>query len=149
MQTSQELAQVVGVEGDYLILAKAPTHSCHGCQQQSQCGTGLLNGYFGKRLRTLRLYNHCHARVGDTVSLAIQERALLNISLLTYLPVLAFLVIGMLLGFYLAPAGLQNPAAIVGLVLGLAVGAGWLRALAGVFQARADGLIRVAVFQSI
>lgn len=125
----EENAHVVAVEGDSAWVETERRSSCGSCAAKG-CGTGALSKVLGARKQRMKVRNPVGARVGDSVVLGIEERALLLGSLMVYILPLIAMLGGGLLGEVLAPQwGLEaeGPSLLFG-ALGLVGGFLWLRA---------------------
>lgn len=86
-------AQVIGVDGDQLLLQAESTTSCSGCGVRQGCGTSVLSRWIGRRFTRFTVTNTVDARAGDEVIVGISEDALLGGSLAVYLlPLLAMIL---------------------------------------------------------
>jgi len=126
----EETGQVVEVRGDFAWIDSERRSTCGGCSVRNGCGTAALARVLGQRRVRLRVLNHIHARVGDTVVVGIAESGLIRGSLAVYVAPLAAFFGGALAGqfagnyfFYVE----SDIAAICGAVAGLGAGLVWLR----------------------
>lgn len=137
-----ETGRVVAVNGDQVWVQTIRQSACQSCSARQGCGQRVLAGASGGKANQVLVANTLGAKVGDEVTVAIAESALLSASLLVYaLPLLLF-VVGALAGQQWLPmvdagglggAGglgdvgdLGDAGAVVGSLLGL--GAGFLAA---------------------
>ncbi len=122
----EEQATVVDCEGEYAWVETQRQSSCGQCSVRGGCGTQVLSKVLGKKTAYVRCLNSHHVKIGDKVTIGIEESALLSGSFLLYLlPLLVMLVFGGLSSFI---SGLWWPewadllavaASFLGLVLGL------------------------------
>ena len=115
-----ENGRVVGVRGDKAWVQTIRASACESCSARSGCGQRVLAGASAGRANQVLVTNHLNAHVGDEVSIAIEESALLSASLLVYAVPLILLVLGAVLGQQWFPA--QDAGAVAGAIAGLAAG---------------------------
>ena len=95
----EERGRVVRVEAACVWVETQRQSACGKCHAEQTCGHGLMN-----RLLPSRSLNHVRAscdlpvNVGDEVTIALPEQALLSASFLVYLMPLLALFAGLLLG---------------------------------------------------
>ncbi|OQW90493.1 MAG: hypothetical protein BWK79_19740 [Beggiatoa sp. IS2] len=66
--------------------------SCHHCGTGAGCGTASINNLLGPKYTEVKVPNLLAAQIGDTVIVGLEERALLQGSILLYLlPLLCML----------------------------------------------------------
>ncbi|SDX24029.1 SoxR reducing system RseC family protein [Marinobacter mobilis] len=124
-----ETGRVIAVKGENIWVQTIRLSACNSCKARQGCGQKVLAGATGGRANQVQVVNHLGARVGDEVTLAIAESALLGASLLAYAVPLLLFVLGAVAGHY-AGSGTEG-AAIIGSVIGLAAGFGVARLLHG------------------
>lgn len=124
----EQRARVVGTEGGFALVEAAPSGGCATCGVQGGCGVSKLGKLLPRRSRVLRVPNELGARPGDEVTLGVAEGALLASSLAAYLPPLAGLLAGALLGGAFSPEDMWPMlGAGGGLLLGLGASRVFLR----------------------
>lgn len=109
--------------------------SCGTCSSQKSCGTSNLSQLLGSKSSSFLVANPIGARVGEQVVIGLEESALLQSSLISYLIPLVCLMAGALLLGQFAPTDAPKDlyavlGAGVGLVLGF-VALKWVSARAG------------------
>ncbi|MBS3808878.1 MAG: SoxR reducing system RseC family protein [Desulfobacterales bacterium] len=123
---ARQLGVVTEVKENSAMVKTNRAPACQGCCQQGACH--IMGG--GREMEVEAL-NLIHAKTGDTVTLEYGSGRRLGLSLLIYIfPVFA-LVIGAVIGNYLAPALGADPsmlAAGIGFI-GLLIALGFLLAL--------------------
>lgn len=125
----EELAVVVGIERDQALLEIVRNKPCGLCGQTRGCGVSIWGRLLGHRNNVFRAANQISARVGDSVVIGINEKALLAGSLAVYGVPLFLLLAGAGLGSFLAPPeGSADAHALAGAFAGLVIGLLWLRA---------------------
>lgn len=97
-----ETGKVVAVSGDRVWVQTIRISACESCSARSGCGQRALAGVSGGRANQVLVANHLNARVGDEVTVAIEESALLGASLLVYALPLALMVLGAVSGHQLS-----------------------------------------------
>ncbi|MFN2361463.1 MAG: SoxR reducing system RseC family protein [Marinobacter sp.] len=97
-----ETGKVVAVSGDRVWVQTIRTSACESCSARHGCGQRALAGVSGGRANQVLVTNSLGARVGDEVTVAIDESALLGASLLVYALPLVLMVIGAVSGHQLS-----------------------------------------------
>ena len=98
----KEQAYVVSVDDEFVQIETRLEGGCGSCQSSGVCGTGIVASLFGKQPRLLRLRNTIGAKAGDTVTVGLNRFALVTASLMIYLLPLIMLVLGAIVGEWLA-----------------------------------------------
>ncbi|MBD3657320.1 MULTISPECIES: SoxR reducing system RseC family protein [Marinobacter] len=120
-----ESGKVVAEAGNKVWVQTIRQSACTSCAARHGCGQKALASFTAGRANRVLVDNTLGVRVGDEVTVAISESALLAASGLVYaLPLLLF-VAGALAGHWLS--GGAEPAAVAGAVIGMAVGFGFAR----------------------
>lgn len=122
-----ENGKVVAIDGARVWVQTIRNSACQSCAARHGCGQRALAGATGGRANQVLVANDLEAQVGDEVTLAIDEAALLRASLLVYAVPLLLMVAGAVLGYQ--GSGGQDPASIAGAVAGLAGGFALVRRL--------------------
>ena len=120
-----ETGRVVAIKGNKVWVQTIRASACESCSARSGCGQRVLASASKGRANQILVNNHLGARVGDEVTLAIAESALLSASLLVYAMPLLLMVLGAVAGQQWLPA--QDVGAIAGSLAGLAIGFGVAR----------------------
>ncbi|MBL3588461.1 MAG: SoxR reducing system RseC family protein [gamma proteobacterium endosymbiont of Lamellibrachia anaximandri] len=122
----EENATVVSCEGDHAVVETRQKAACGSCHSADSCGTSVISGLFKRKHNQLRVLNAVGAKPGERVVIGLQERALVNASLVAYLLPLFFMIsfafAGQeLMGLYFQPAGelIAILCGLLGLILGL------------------------------
>lgn len=115
-----ETGKVIAEKGDSVWVRTIRASACQSCAARSGCGQRVLASATGGRANQILVANTVNARVGDEVTIGIDERALLGASLLVYALPLVLMVIASVLGHRLS--GGEDGVAIVAAVAGLASG---------------------------
>jgi sigma-E factor negative regulatory protein RseC len=115
-----ETGKVVAVTGEHAWIQTIRTSACQSCAARNGCGQKVLASVTGGRANQVRVVNSVDARVGEEVTLGIDESALLGASLLVYALPLLLMVAASMLGHYLSNG--SDFAAMSGAVAGLASG---------------------------
>ncbi len=125
----EESGQVVSVEGEFAWVETQRQSTCGSCAANKGCGTAALSKVLGQKRSRVRAINRAGAHPGDTVTVGIQEDALVRGSLAMYAAPLLTLLGGGLLGQFLQRGygGGEGLIILCGL-MGLFVGLLWLRA---------------------
>lgn len=115
-----ETGKVVAVTGEHAWIQTIRTSACQSCAARNGCGQKVLASATGGRANQVRVVNSVDARVGEEVTLGIDESALLGASLLVYALPLLLMVAASMLGHYLSDG--SDFGAMSGAVAGLASG---------------------------
>ena len=119
-----ETGRVVAINGDRIWVQTIRASACESCSARSGCGQRVLAGVSGGRANQILVNNRLGAGVGDEVTVAIDESALLGASLLVYALPLVLMVLGAVSGHQLS--GGHDLAAMLG--AGIGMGAGFILA---------------------
>jgi sigma-E factor negative regulatory protein RseC len=127
----EETGRVVAVDGDLAEVETWRRSACGHCAGGQQgCGTSLLAEVFGNRPSHVRVLNRISALPGDEVVIGVEEGAFLRATALLYGMPLLGLIVGAMLGKWLAlRSGLMGvePASLIAGLLGLAGALAWVR----------------------
>ena len=94
--------------------------ACGLCGQTRGCGNSIWGKLFGHQTSAFKAQNRINAKVGDSVIVGINEKALLKSALLLYILPLVTLFVGAILASQLWQTDASTMlGAVVGLVLGL------------------------------
>lgn len=86
----EEQALVVKVDQQRVWVASAQTGGCGGCSQKAGCATQAVASVLKQKQVAVEVDSSLHLKVGDTVTVAIDESLLLTASLQMYfLPLIA------------------------------------------------------------
>lgn len=121
----RETGRVVAVKGDRVWVQTIRASACESCSARSGCGQRVLASATSGRANQILVSNHLNARVGDEVTVAIEESALISASLLVYALPLLLMILGAVTGQQWLPQ--QDAGAIAGAIVGLAAGFGLAR----------------------
>lgn len=93
--------QVVGVEGESILVKTQRQSACGGCQSESGCGTSALAKLFSNTgSAPIKMANHLNAKQGDRVLLKLDESRLVLHAFMAYgLPLIGLFVFAILLKF--------------------------------------------------
>lgn len=130
------VAVVVALEGGMAWLVPEQGSSCGSCASASACGSKGV-GTTASRLdkRRFRIGNGANLAVGERVVFGIRENVLLKASITAYAIPLAVMLLSGALAQWKYGSDLATMAATV---VGLAVGLGVARTMAGRLQSRGD-----------
>lgn len=119
-----ETGKVVGLKGDGVWVQTIRTSACQSCAARNGCGQKVLAAASAGRANQILVANSVNARVGDEVTIGIDERALLGASILVYAVPLILMVLASILGHQLSGGsdGVAMLAAVAGLALGFFAG---------------------------
>lgn len=115
-----ETGTVVAVSGERVWVQTIRGGACESCSARQGCGQRALAGISGGRANQVLVGNTLGARVGDEVTVAIHETALLGASVLVYALPLVLMMLGTLAGQAVASG--HEGGAVFGAALGLMVG---------------------------
>lgn len=128
-----ETGKVIGIKGDQAWVQTIRASACQSCSARSGCGQRVLASVTGGRANQVLVANTIGARVGEEVTIGIEERALLGASIRVYAFPLAAMVLATIVGHNLT--GGSDLGAMVGAAVGL--GSGFL--LARLYPGRREG----------
>ena len=74
----EQKATVVAIEPDVIWVEAQRQSTCGSCQVRQGCGTGLLAKHVGKRFNRIAVPNNKTVMIGQQVTVAIPEDALLQ-----------------------------------------------------------------------
>ncbi len=115
----EQKATVVAIEPDVIWVEAQRQSTCGSCQVRQGCGTGLLAKHVGKRFNRIAVPNNKTVMIGQQVTVAIPEDALLQGAFLMYLLPLLAMFAGASLARWLAwPEPLQIAAGLAALLAG-------------------------------
>lgn len=115
-----ETGRVVAVGKGNAWVQAIRASACESCSARSGCGQRVLAAASSGRANQVLVGNNLGARVGDQVTVAVSESALLSASLLVYALPLLLLVLGAMAGQQWYSGG--DAGAIAGSAVGLAAG---------------------------
>jgi sigma-E factor negative regulatory protein RseC len=98
--------------------------ACGLCGQTRGCGNSIWGKLFAHRSTAFKAQNRINAKVGDSVIVGINEKALLKSALLLYIVPLVSLFIGAILA---AQFKQTDASEIIGAALGLVLGLLWVK----------------------
>lgn len=98
--------------------------ACGLCGQTRGCGNSIWGKLFAHRSAAFKAQNLINAKVGDSVIVGIDEKALLKSALLLYMLPLATLLIGAILATQIYDT---NGTAMIGAAIGLVLGLLWVK----------------------
>jgi sigma-E factor negative regulatory protein RseC len=99
--------------------------ACGLCGQTRGCGNSIWGKLFAHQSTAFKAQNRINAKVGDSVIVGINEKALLKSALLLYILPLATLLIGAILATKLFAD--TNGNAMLGALVGLVLGLVWVK----------------------
>lgn len=131
MSMLESQARIVKIEqGATYVEAEAGGNCGSGECNTSGCSTAVLTRIFSQQPKALQVNNPIGAQVGEQVMLGLEEGAFLKSALLAYLFPLLMLVLGAVLGLWLAgPVASRDLYAALGGLSGLIIsglGIKWL-----------------------
>ena len=98
--------------------------ACGICGQTRGCGNSIWGKLFAHQSSAFKAQNRINAKVGDSVIVGINEKALLKSAMLLYILPLATMLIGAILAKQLNASELS---AMLGAAAGLALGLLWVK----------------------
>jgi sigma-E factor negative regulatory protein RseC len=99
--------------------------ACGLCGQTRGCGNSIWGKLFAHQSTAFKAQNRINAKVGDSVIVGINEKALVKSALLLYILPLATLLIGAILATQLFAD--TNGSAMLGALVGLVLGLVWVK----------------------
>lgn len=144
-----ETGTVIALKGEQVWVQTIRQSACESCSARSGCGQRVLASVSDGRANQVLVHNAVNARVGDEVTLGIDEQALLAASLVVYAVPLLLMVLASIAGHKMS--GGLDAGAIMGAVVGLAAGfwiGRWIQAGRGDrYQPRLLRVSRIATGQ--
>ena len=98
--------------------------ACGLCGQTRGCGNSIWGKLFAHQSTAFKAQNRINAKVGDSVIVGINEKALLKSALLLYILPLATMLVGAILATQLNDT---NGYAMLGALVGLVLGFVWVK----------------------
>jgi sigma-E factor negative regulatory protein RseC len=98
--------------------------ACGLCGQTRGCGNSIWGKLFAHQSTAFKAQNRINAKVGDSVIVGINEKALLKSALLLYILPLVTMLIGAILASQIHDT---NGSAMIGAAAGLALGLLWVK----------------------
>jgi sigma-E factor negative regulatory protein RseC len=98
--------------------------ACGLCGQTRGCGNSIWGKLFAHESTAFKAQNRINAKVGDSVIVGINEKALLKSALLLYILPLATMLIGAILATQIHDT---NGYAMLGALIGLGLGFVWVK----------------------
>lgn len=126
----EEQARVTQVADDEIWVETQRKPTCGQCAANKGCGTAVLQNVLGNKRTRLRVLSDIPVKAGDEVIIGLQEGAFLKGSFAVYLLPLVLMFVFGLLGETLSTQLLltnSNAASISFAILGIVIGALWLR----------------------
>jgi sigma-E factor negative regulatory protein RseC len=123
--------------------------ACGLCGQTRGCGNSIWGKLFAHQSTAFKAQNRINAKVGDSVIVGINEKALVKSALLLYILPLATLLIGAILATQLFAD--TNGNAMLGALVGLVLGLVWVKGhtmSSGYFKLNQPEILRLASFDA-
>jgi sigma-E factor negative regulatory protein RseC len=98
--------------------------ACGLCGKTRGCGNSIWGKLFAHQSTAFKAQNRINARVGDSVIVGIDERALLKSALLLYILPLVTMMIGAILMNEIVH---NNAGSVIGALIGLVTGLVWVK----------------------
>ncbi|WP_417658422.1 SoxR reducing system RseC family protein [Pseudidiomarina sp.] len=91
----REVAEVIAIDNDELVVSTQLKSGCGSCVQQSTCGAGIISKAFSDRRAEFRVRKPAgQFAPGQQIELLLPDQALTRFSLMVYgLPLMALLVV--------------------------------------------------------
>ncbi len=114
--------RVIQFGKDFVWVETERKSACAHCSARLGCGVSELIRFFDRRTNRIRVPNSVNASLGNEVTLAISETALIKGAIMLYLlPLLSMLISAVVLNFMVNSEELTVIAALCGFFAGLAV----------------------------
>ena len=129
----EENALLVSVHGDLAEVEIQRSAACGECSAKNGCGSTVFSSLFGKRRTRIQVLNRIQARPGEKVVIGLHEAPFLRAAFALYAAPLLAMIGGAIVGEWLAQrsaAGSLELGSLIGGLLGLLAGFGWLRRFA-------------------
>lgn len=99
--------------------------ACGICGKTQGCGNAIWGKIFAHKMTSFKADNDIDAKVGQSVIVGIDERAVMRSALLLYMVPLVTMFLGAIL---ISQVHVSDIAAMIGAIIGLLVGYCWVRA---------------------
>ncbi len=129
----EEEAVIVSVDGEFAEVQVQRRTACGSCSAKAGCGNALFSSLFGNKRSGLQVLNRIQARPGDRVVIGLREASFLRAAFALYAIPLVAMIGGAISGEWLAlriASASTEPASLIGGLLGLVGGLGWVRLFA-------------------
>lgn len=97
----EETAEVLSISGNQITVQTIKQSACGGCKEADSCSTSVLSKYFGNKSIELSLNTPLSVNIGDSVTVGLEEQALVRLTALIYLLPMVVMFICALLGVYI------------------------------------------------
>ena len=101
----EENATVQAINKSVVTLQTIKSSACGGCEESDTCSTSILSKYFANKSIELNLDTNLPVKVGDDVTVGLEEQALVRLTVLIYfIPIIvmfAFAILGTFITDYL------------------------------------------------
>ena len=115
----EQKAKVIQQENNTVWVEAQRQSTCGQCQARKGCGTGMLENHVGKRFSRLSLTTDATVEVGQEVTVAIPEQALLTGAFMMYLlPLILLFITAGAMRYAELGEGMEILAGIAGLAVG-------------------------------
>ncbi len=129
----EQEALIVSVHDEFAEVQVQRQTACGNCSAKAGCGNSLFSSLFGNKRSVLRALNRIEARPGERVVIGLREAPFLRAAFALYAIPLMGLIGGAVAGEWLALRAASvstEPASLIGGLLGLVGGLGWVRMFA-------------------
>lgn len=118
---NEEIAKIVAIKGESLVIESEIKSSCSGCQQVDSCASGQVAKAIPHRKLTVELNSNLALQVGDSVVIGIPENNVLSSAVQVYAFPILGLIFGSAIGQYLLMQNVINHE-LIALALGGVLG---------------------------
>ena len=98
----KEKARVIALDSNKLVLQTDRGGSCNSCAGRQNCGSATVTKSTGKHRSEIRRPNNLEIKVGDILTLGIEEKTLIQGAILLYVAPLIMMITGCVIGDYYA-----------------------------------------------
>jgi len=96
----EQTVKVVALEGEHAWIESLSLHGCAKCEAGEGCGGGIFAKLFGDKQFRMKINNSLNIDLNDNVVIGVEDSAVTNASLISYLLPLLGLSLGAGLGSY-------------------------------------------------
>jgi len=114
----EETAIVKSVRNHWVSVLTTQSSSCHQCGEAQSCSTSVLSKFFGAKDIELKMHSTIPLKIGDQVTIGIDENVFMGLTCLIYFVPLCALFLFAVLGQYLGHQfNIDNELPIIGLAI--------------------------------
>jgi sigma-E factor negative regulatory protein RseC len=94
----EQTVKVIAIEGKHAWVESLSLHGCAKCEAGEGCGGGIFSKLFGNKQFRMKIENSLNVDLHENIVIGVEDSAVTNASLLSYLMPLVGLSLGATLG---------------------------------------------------